>query len=201
MVKVRLLVEGGGSSETSDKDFRQAWGRFFAAAGLTGRLPKVVRGEGREQTFDKFKSALRRRRRDEIVLILVDSEGPVATRQSAWQHLHNQDNWERPPDADDDSAHLMVQLMETWFLADRTALRNFFGPLFNENPFRAWQNLEDVHKDTVLNAMDQATRDCQKRYRKGRVSFELLGHIDPRQVTAACPHARELLYYLHGLNP
>lgn len=199
MVKVRLLVEGGGSSETSDKDFRQAWGRFFAAAGLTGRLPKVVRGEGREQTFDKFKSALRRRRRDEIVLVLVDSEGPVTARQSAWQHLRNQDNWDRPPDADDDSAHLMVQLMETWFLADRIALRNFFGPSFNENPFRAWQNLEDVHKDTVLNAMYQATRDCQKPYRKGRVSFELLGQIDPEQVAAACPHANQLLTYLRTL--
>ena len=198
-MKVRLLIEGGGSGETSDKDFRHAWRRFFAAAGLTGRLPQVVRGEGREQTFDKFKSALRRRRRDEIVLVLVDSEGPVATRQSAWQHLRNQDNWEQPPDADDDSAYLMVQLMETWFLADRTALRNFFGPLFNENPFRAWQNLEDVHKDTVLNAMDQATRDCQKRYRKGRVSFELLGQIDPEQVAAACPRADQLLAYLRTL--
>ena len=198
-MKVWLLIEGGGSGETSDKDFRQAWGRFFEAAGLTGRLPKVVRGEGREQTFDKFKSALRRRRRDEIVLVLVDSEGPVADGQPPWQHLRNQDNWERPPDADDDSAHLMVQLMETWFLADRGALRSFFGSSFNENSFQGWQNLEDVHKDTVLNAMERATRDCQKPYRKGRVSFELLGKLNPALVAAACPHADQLLQYLRTL--
>ncbi len=199
MVKVRLLIEGGGSGETSDKDFRQAWGRFFEAAGLTGRLPKVVRGEGREQTFDKFKSALRRRRRDEIVIMLVDSEGPVAYGQPPWQHLRNRDSWDRPPEADDDSAYLMVQLMETWFLADRAALRNFFGPSFNENHLRAWQNLEDVHKDTVLNALEQATSNCSKQYRKGRVSFDLLGQIDPETVATTCPHAKELLNFLRAL--
>ena len=93
----------------------------------------------------------------------------------------------------------MVQAMETWFLADRGALRDFFGPSLNENHFRAWQNLEDVHRDTVLNVLEQATRACQKPYRKGRVSFELLGQIDPQRVAAACPHAGELLAYLRAL--
>ena len=199
MVRTLIFIEGGGSGETADLVFKEAWKRFFAAAGLAGRMPRIVRGEGREQTFDKFRSALRRQRRGETVLLLVDSEGPVAPDHSAWQHLRRQDNWDQPPGADDDSAYLMVQVMETWFLADREALHNVFGPSFNENHLRQWPNLEAVHRDAVYNALEQATANCQKQYRKGRVSFQLLGEINPEHVAAACPHADQLLRYLRTL--
>ena len=170
---VRIFIEGGGTA--SDQVFTEGWRKFFVAAGLLGRMPRVVRGEGREQTFDKFKTALQRRRPNELPILLVDSEGPVADGHSPWQHLRNRDNWDQPIGAADDSAYLMVQVMETWFLADRDALRSFFGPQLNENHFREWPNLEDVHKDTAVNALERATSNCRKPYRKGRVSFELLG--------------------------
>ena len=197
MVRVRVFIEGGGTA--SDEVFTEGWRKFFVAAGLLGRMPRVVRGEGREQTFDKFKTALQRRRPNELPILLVDSEGPVAAGHSPWQHLRNRDNWEQPQGAADDSAYLMVQVMETWFLADRGALRDFFGPQLNENHFREWPNLEEIHKDTVLNALEQATSNCQKPYSKGRVSFELLGEINPQTVAAACPHADQLLRYLRTL--
>ena len=197
MVRVRIFIEGGGTS--SDEVFTDGWKRFFVAAGLTGRMPRVVRGEGREQTFDKFKTALQRRRPNDLPILLVDSEGPVAPGQSAWQHLRDRDNWEQPPGADDDSAYLMIQVMETWFLADREVLRRFFGPSFNESRLRQWPNLEEVHRDTVYDALEQATSNCQKQYRKGRVSFQLLAELNPQTVAAACPHADQLLQYLHTL--
>ena len=197
MVRVRIFIEGGGTA--SDGVFTEGWRKFFVAAGLLGQMPRVVRGERREQTFDKFKTALQRRRPDELPTLLVDSEGPVADGHSAWQHLRHQDNWEQPQGAADDGAYLMVQIMETWFLADREALRGFFGPQLNENHFREWPDLEEVHKDSALNALERATSNCQKPYRKGRVSFELLGEIDPQRVAEACPHAGQLLNYLHGL--
>ena len=134
MVRVRIFIEGGGTA--SDEVFTEGWRKFFVAAGLLGQMPRVVRGEGREQTFDKFKTALQRRRPNELPILLVDSEGPVASGHSAWQHLLNHDNWNQPAGADDDSVYLMVQVMETWFLADREALRGFFGPQLNENHFR-----------------------------------------------------------------
>lgn len=199
MVSVKLYVEGGGDGRTNHVAFRQGWISFLRKTGLAGRMPQVVPGSGREQTFDKFKTALESRRPDEIVILVVDSEGAVIAGHSAWQHLRDRDNWEQPPDATDDSAYLMVQVMETWFLADRDPLRRFFGPLLNENPFRAWPVLENISRNDILNALEQATRTCQKPYRKGRVSFDLLGQIDPQRVAAACPHAKELLDYLRGL--
>ena len=197
MVRVRIFIEGGGIA--SDEVFTEGWRKFFVAAGLLGRMPRVVRGEGREQTFDKFKTALQRRRPNELPILLVDSEGPVVPGRSVWEHLHNQDNWNQPPGAADVSAYLMVQVMETWFLADREALRRFFGPSLNENHFSQWPDLQAVPKDTVLNVMEMSTANCQRPYSKGKVSFELLGQIDPDIVATACPHAGQLLDYLRSL--
>ena len=199
MVRVKIVIEGGGSGEIPDKNFRQAWAKFFAAAGLTGRMPKTVRGESRNETFDKFKDELRKRRPDELTLLLVDSEGPVAAGQSAWEHLQQRDGWERPARADADSAYLMVQFMETWFLADREAMRRFFGPLFRESALEAWPQLENVPRDRVMATLQQATANCQQPYRKGRVSFNLLRETSPNRVANACPHAKSLLDYLRSL--
>ena len=99
----------------------------------------------------------------------------------------------QPPGAANDSAFLMVQVMETWFLADRGTLRQFFGSALNENHFRQWLDLEAVPKDTVIDALERATANCQKPYSKGRVSFGLLGRIDPVRVANSCPHANYLL--------
>ena len=87
----------------------------------------------------------------------------------------------------------MVQVMETWFLADRGALRAYFGAGFRENAIRGWPALENVPKETVFEALDRASASCGRRYAKGRVSFELLARIDPARVEAACPHARVFL--------
>lgn len=196
MVKVRIFIEGGGDGKVLDGAFKYAWWKFFTAAGLDGKMPAIVRGEGRSETFRKFQNTPWKPR--ELRLLLVDSEGPVDANHTAWQHLKARpaDNWDRPEWAADDSAYLMVQFMETWFLADREALRRFFGQSFNANPFREWPSLEAVPKATVLSALERATGG---RYRKGMISFQLLGMISPDKVAAACPHAKQLLDYLRNL--
>ena len=202
MVRMKLYVEGGGEGRSNHEIFRQGWGSFLRRAGLQGQMPQVIPGGGREQTFDKFNTALQNQRSDEVIILLVDSEGSVTAGNTAWQHLRNQDNWNQPRGTANDSAHLMVQVMETWFLADRGALRRFFGPSLNENHFRVWPNLEALTKDTVYATLEQATRDCQNPYqsdRKARVSFKLLGELNPQTVAAACPHADQLLQYLRTL--
>ncbi len=93
----------------------------------------------------------------------------------------------------------MVQLMETWFLADRDALKKHLGTQFRENALRQWPQLEDVPKETVLDVLKKATANCSSLYAKGKVSFELLEKIDPARVEAACPHAKALLDRLRTL--
>ena len=89
-------------------------------------------------------------------LLLVASEAPVAPTHGVWRHLQMHDGWGRPPDAGDDQAFLMVQVMETWLLADRQALRRYFGPQFAESRLPLWPELEGAPKDAVVEARNQS---------------------------------------------
>ena len=162
-------------------------------------MPKVVRGGSRTQTFARFATDVAEQSADVVPLLLVDSERPVGAGHSVWQHLRASDRWNKPAGAGNHDAFLMVQIMETWFLADHNALRNYFGSRFRDNALGQWVALEDVPKDSVLNALRNATARCPKRYAKGRVSFELLGQVNPARVEAACPHAKAILDRLREL--
>ncbi len=198
MVTATLYIEGGGEGRELGARFREGWNEFFKSAGVGSKI-KIVRGGGRDQTFDRFTTAIKDDSPNMISLLLVDSEGPVAAGNSVWQHLYARDGWSQPPDADDDQAFLMVQIMETWFLADRVELQKYFGAKFKQNAFKKWPKLEDVPKLTVLNALASATASCSKRYSKGKVSFELLARINPTLVETACPHAKALLNRLKDM--
>ena len=198
MVTATLYIEGGGNGKELHVRFREGWRNFLDSAGIGGRT-KVVRGGGREQTFARFATAVSDDSPGTVPFLLVDSEGPVASGHSVWQHLRARDGWVRPAGASDDQAFLMVQVMETWFLADREALRSYFGAGFGEKALKAWPELEDVPKSTVIGALERATASCRKSYSKGKVSFELLARVDPARVEAACPHAKALLDELRAL--
>ncbi len=198
MVTATLYIEGGGEGRELGARFREGWNEFFKSAGV-GNKTKIVRGGTRQQTFRRFATAVEVGRPGTVSLLLVDSEAPVAAENSVWQHLNARDSWSQPPGAGDDQAFLMVQIMETWFLADRAALRKYFGARFRENALRRWPNLENVPKSTVLNALASSTASCSKRYSKGKVSFELLARINPTLVETACPHAKALLNRLKDM--
>ena len=162
-------------------------------------MPRVVRGGGRNRTFDLFATAIQHPRPGRVPLLLVDSEAAVVVGHSAWQHLHERDDWDRPRGARNDQVFLMVQVMETWLLADRAALSRYFGAAFRENALRQWPELENVSKPDVLSALARATAGCPAPYAKGQISFELLAMIDPARIEAACPHAGALLNCLRTM--
>ena len=193
-----LYIEGGGEGKDLRTRFRKGWRTFFDAAGVDDRT-KIVRGGGRQRTYDMFAVAVRDRRNDTLPLLLVDSEGAVQSGHSPWQHLLARDGWNKPRGVGDKQAFLMVQFMETWFLADKDGLRRYFGQRFRGQAIKQWPNLEAVPKETVLNALAQATAACRKAYGKGKTSFELLAHINPDRVATACPHANALMQRLAAL--
>lgn len=200
-----LFIEGGGDPRSSRSKelkvlFRKGWREFFRTAGLSGRMPRIVRGGGRETTFRHFCKAVRTARSGVLPLLLVDSEGPIRHGHSVWDHLRSQDNpWDRPSEVCDDQAFLMVQVMETWFLADPKTLGSFFGSRFATSAIRQWPDLESVPKAVVFEALERATAGCPTKYAKGKTSFRLLARIQPRLVEASCPRARDLLDRLRGM--
>ena len=193
-MKVKVYVEGGGDGKSLRTRCREGFSSFFAKANFAGRMPQIIACGGRKSAFDKFRTAWESRKAEEFIILLVDSEDPVADGAGPWLHLRNRDGWEKPDEARDENAHLMVQCMEAWFLADKDNLAAYFGHGFNRNALPGRQEIEDVAKDDVLGGLGNATRQCKKgEYGKGRHSFDILEQTDPANVVAASPHARRLV--------
>ena len=126
-------------------------------------------------------------------MLLVDAERHV-TDASVWEHLRQRDGWPRPGRAHENHCHLMAQVMESWFLADRRTLKAFYGPKFHEKPLPSNPRIEQIAKADVLNGLARATRNTSKgAYDKGPTSFDILAEIDPSKVERSAPHAKRLL--------
>lgn len=203
MVKIKIYVEGGGDRKDLRERCREGFSKFLEKAGLRGRMPAVVACGSRQSAYDRFCTAVSTAGRDDVPLLLVDSEDAV--NESPWTHLRTCSGWVCPSGADGQQVHLMVQIMESWFLADRSALANYFGSDFHDSALPANTRIEKIAKRKVFDSLRQATRDCgrDKVYdesAKGRHSFALLGKIDPQKVRAASPHAERLLNTLENAS-
>ena len=199
-MSTRLYVEGGGDHKPSRTKCSQAFQAFLHKAGVAGALPRIFASGGRQQAYDDFRHALGVARDDDRVVLLVDSEGPVAKDTRPWQHLKNRDGWDKPASADDDHAHLMVQCMEAWFLADRDALARYFGNGFNESSLPRRADIEEVSKQDLERGLNDATRNSRRKgpYRKGRDSFAIVAELDPGKVADTSPHAKRFLESLRA---
>ena len=159
-------------------------------------MPRVVACGSRQRAYDQFCAAINEAEADSFIVLLVDSEAAVAASDSPWEHLKKRDNWTQPSAAADDSAQLMVQCMEAWFVADRQSLGVYFGKDFKAAALPARDDMEAITKDDLERTLKQATKSCSKgkgTYRKGRHSFELLECLDPNKVMESSPHARRLI--------
>ena len=199
-MSTRLYVEGGGDTKPSRTACRQAFREFLLKAELAGRMPRIFASGSRQQAYGDFRHALGASRADDSVVLLVDSEVPVATDAGPWRHLKDRDGWDKPAGATDDHVHLMVQCMEAWFLADRPALAEYFGDGFSENSLPRRADVEEISKQDLERGLNAATRSSRPKgaYRKGRDSFAILADLDPDKVADASPHAKRFLEALRA---
>lgn len=193
-MSVRIYVEGGSQGSTKS-DCRSAFRLFFGKV-IPPKSFRVIASGSRNDAFEDFRDALKRHP-DDFIVLLVDSESAVAA--SAWQHLKDRtgDYWIRPTNASEDQAHLMVQVMESWFLADKQVLADYYGQGFLVNSLPGQPKIELVRKQDVFNGLQNATKKTQKgEYHKTRHGFDILALIDPSRVRAASNHADHLLEVL-----
>lgn len=192
--EVRIYVEGGGDGGKGKAAIRRGFSAFLNEFHEAARTRKggvtVIACGSRNSTFDDFRTGLATNP-DAFNVLLVDSEGPVSGK--AWDHLHTRDNWQRPS-ATDNQCHLMVQTMESWFIADRKALEEFYGQNFNVSAIPKHDDVEQVEKERVSSALKDASRQTKKgEYHKIRHGSKLLALIDPETVRRKARHCDRLL--------
>lgn len=195
-MSLRIYVEGGFQGSTKSA-CRNAFRLFFEKV-IRPKSFSVIASGSRNAAFEDFRDALKRHP-DDYVILLVDSEEPVRT--TPWQHLRNRtgDGWNRPQRATEDQAHLMVQVMESWFLADKQALVDYYSQGFMAGALPGQANIELIAKQDVFNALQRASKKTKKgEYHKTRHGFDLLALVDPARVRAASPHAQRLLLELEA---
>lgn len=201
-MKVKVYVEGGGERRTLKTKCRDNFSAFFRKAGLAGHMPAIFAGGGRQKTYGSFCTALGEAADNEFIVLLVDSEDPVAEGAGPWTHLKTRDNWDRPVAAEDENAHLMVQCMEAWFFADKEALSAYFGAGFRHKALSARADVENIPKADIENGLKAATKPSRKgEYNKGGHSFAVLAALQPAKVAAASPHAARLIDTLQAKAP
>jgi hypothetical protein len=77
---------------------------------------------------------------------------------------------------DRDSVFWMIQIMESWFLADIDALREVFKRNLGESALKRNPNVEEIPKQDVLDCLKNATGG---RYHKVEHGVKLLQLLDP----------------------
>ena len=189
--EIRIYVEGGGDGKDQKSQIRKGFSEFFYKA--VGKRIKIIACGNRVKTFRDFQLALKTHPRA-FNLLLVDSEGPV--NSTPWQHLHNRtaDKWRQPQNATNEHCHLMVQMMEAWFIADLEAIKRFYGQGFNVSPIPKNTNVEDIPKETLISAFQIATKNTIRgQYGKIKHGSKILEQLDADKVRTAAPHCNRLL--------
>ena len=201
-MSVTLYVEGGGDYKALKSECRRGFKKLLKNSGFDRGSIKVNACGPRNDAFDNFRTALKQNKTYPI--LLVDSEDLVKEANSsnnpsgAWNHLHERDGWQKPKSASDDQAQLMVTTMETWLIADSTAVINHF-PGVNVKKLPSFC-LEGRSKKDILAALKKVTSTSKRgEYKKGRDSFDLLGNLDPEELKGKLPHFRRLVNALDAI--
>lgn len=156
MAECVLFVEG--SRNTDNGDLRNGFSKLLQQANLR-RMPQIIMCNDTAGAIRKFQQETDNpRSRFQRILLLVDLDGPDATR-TAWLAA-------KALTAHRDRIFFMVQKMEAWFLAQPSVVHNFYSP-----------NLPHALPATAAGLMqhpDQVLEHCTMGTRKGR--YHKTGH-------------------------
>lgn len=199
MVKeIRIYIEGDTSQKGKNTDItlRQGFNYFFRelideAKNKNITLRPITYGS-KFETFKKFLDG-KREYQNSFVLFLLDSDAPLEENESPKAFLQKQNpNWHLQ-EAEENQCHLMVQMMESWFFADKDKLAEFYGQKFNRNTLAKNMNVGKIAKANVENDLANATKQTQKgEYHKTQHGAKLLELINPKKVRKSAPHCERI---------
>lgn len=199
------------SGKETIASLRQGFRKFFQplydigdSKGIEIRL--ILCGSRRD-AYEDFKNGCESHP-ESFNVLLIDSESQLSDTDTAWEHLRKRK--EDQPwildslGFDDAQCHLMVQIMETWFIADIDALKQFNGDKFRENKIivkmEKYQNVELVSKHTLDVWLRAATRDTEKgKYHKTQHAPKILQLLNVARVRKASQYCDRIFTTLSQL--
>lgn len=196
--EIRIYIEGDTKNKGKNTDItlRQGFNAFFrelidAAKSRNIMLRPITYGS-KFETFKKFLDGVEEYQ-DSFVLFLLDADAPLDENETPKNFLQKQNPTWHLQHADEDQCHLMVQMMETWFFADKEKLAEFYGQNFNRNALAKHTNIEKIAKALVESNLENATKNTQKGvYHKTRHGAKILEIISPQKVRRASPNCDRL---------
>ena len=191
--EIRIYVEGGGQDRDAKARLGAGFNGFLADLRTLARSRRIkwqiIPCGSRDEAYRKFVKALKTHP-DAFNVLLVDSEAPV--KETPWQHLQRRDGWNSHA-VDDAQCHLMVQMMEAWFIADIDSLQRFYGQGFNASALPRNPNVEEIPKQQIESSLKTATRRTTKgEYHKTHHAPKILEQLDVSKVREAAPHCNRL---------
>jgi len=181
--QIRIYFEG-------DERLRIPFGEFFLR--LDTRLERLIKPiAANGDPIGKYRIALRQHPDSRNLLLLDSDEDPARKPQVA--------------DLPRDTVFWMVEMMESWFLADRDAIKSYYNdphpdPGFRESALPAKPQVEEIPKRVVHDGLKDATRDTRKgAYHKTKHAPGILQRIDPDKLKARAPQFQRLCEVLGGL--
>lgn len=205
MKEIKLYVEGGGkgSQKLATIKVQQGFEAFFGEIKDAARKNKIsfkiIPSSNTQSTYDDFIRSVDNSPQSFNVL-LVDSDEPVGEDETARNFLQKKYKKWKLQKIEENQCHLMVQVMESWFFADKDKLAEFYGQNFNRNALSNNTNVEKIPKADIESGLANATRNTQKgEYHKTRHGAKLLELINPQNVRESAPHCERLFVTIKGV--
>lgn len=195
---IRIYIEGDKKSKNSNISLREGFSTFFNDLREKAREKHirfdVILGGNSAETFKDFLRGVKSHP-NSFVTFLIDSDDEVSEGDTPKSFLQSQEkskNWEWK-NVDDEQCQLMVQIMESWFLADIETLKSYYEQKFNSKAIPKTNDVEKVAKTDVEKSLNRATKDTKKGvYHKIRHGAELLSRIDVEIIKQRANHCQRI---------
>jgi hypothetical protein len=186
---VRVFVEGNSSLKLPLIQFIAK-----AVPESHGRI-KIQLGKNKDETIKDFLRTLCENP-GANVLLLVDSD--ACDDGKLLERLKQKVMWQRhaPKKVPLERIHWMVQVMESWFLADPAALKAYYKRDFKASAVPTRANVEEIPKKDVFQILKQAIK---AGYDKAAHAPKILERLSPETVQARARHCKLFLKALRAL--
>jgi Domain of unknown function (DUF4276) len=176
-----LFIEG--TTDPTNGDLRVGFSNLLSQK-LSGKMPRIVMGNGVSETMDKFKHA--KLIPHKTAIIDLDGKGSSITlgqydlAKSAKRKLHHVNS--------SDAVYLMVQKMEAWFLSQPEILNEHFC-IKIKAPFDHPSKIENPDLELI-----RVTKQLKwKSYHKVRDGSRLLAKLDLPRLESVFEDVRDLI--------